>query len=68
MGGLSSSVPLIGGEGGGVRGQKGGDKKSVGETLACRNQISVNFAFVCSRLTFHKNVCFTVCLNSCLVL
>ena len=33
-------------------------------TLAYRNQISVKPIFVCSTHTFHKNVCFTVCLNS----
>ena len=38
-----------------------GKKIVAGGTLAHRNQISV---FVCTIHTFHKNVCFTVCLNS----
>ena len=46
----------------------GGRGVQIGGTLACRNQISVKFAFVFSRLTCHKNVCFTVCLNSFWVL
>ena len=45
-------------------GQIGGTKNLWGGTLAYRNQISVKSVFVCSTHTFHKNVCFTVCLNS----
>ena len=35
-----------------------------GGALAYRNQISVKSVFVSSTHTFHKNVCFTVYLNS----
>ena len=42
-----------------------GDKKFVGGgTLAYRNQISLKSVFVCSAHTFHKSICFIVCLNS----
>ena len=49
-----------------VRGDRLGGQKICGGggTLAYRNQISVKSVFVCSTHTFHKNVCFTVCLNS----
>ena len=41
-----------------MRGDRwGGTKNLWGETLTYRNQI------VCSTHTFHKNICFTVCLN-----
>ena len=50
-------------EGGQIKGTKnlwGGG----GGTLASRNQISVKSVFVYSIHTFHKNICFTICLNT----
>ena len=49
-----------------MRGADRGAKNLWGEggTLAYRNQISVKSVFACSTHNFHKNICFTVCLNS----
>ena len=47
-----------------IRGTNRGGQKICWGTLVYRNQISVEFVFVCSTHAFHKNVCFTVCLNS----
>ena len=44
--------------------REGGTKNLWGETLVYRNQISVKSVVVCSSHTFHKNICFTVSLNS----
>ena len=41
-----------------------GTKNLSGGTLAYRNQISVKSVFVCSTHICHKNICYTVCLNS----
>ena len=64
MGGTVPPPPIRGDLEQVMRGTDRGDRKFVGGTLGYRNQISIKSVFVCSTRTFHKNICFTVCLNS----
>ena len=47
-----------------MRGDRWGDKKFVGGEFGLKKSNICKIHFVCSTHTFHKNICFTVCLNS----